>query len=98
MVYRRDGAYFKAQRMKQIKRELIARINANTHAGRYKHRKFVAEMAMETGLTRQTVNEYLETMFDAEDFMLTDGYLYPYFAPDEPFMADNGEDKNGTPE
>ena len=73
---RKDFAYQRQQRIFLIQKKLNDKLVKETF---YPYAKFVAEMSIETGVTKTKVVEYIDLMIDAKVFKIIDDSLVLWY-------------------
>jgi hypothetical protein len=71
-MVRMDGAEARKERIAQIKRMIQARLNENKNVGYIQLKRTVAEIMVDTGLTRTKVMEYLQLLNDSGEFEINE--------------------------
>lgn len=71
-MVRMDGAEARKERIAQIKRMIQARLNENKNVGYIQLKRTVAEIMIDTGLTKIKVMEYLQLLNDSGEFEINE--------------------------
>jgi hypothetical protein len=67
-----DGAEARKERIAQIKKMIQARLNENKNVGYIQLKRTVAEIMIDTGLTKIKVMEYLQLLNDSGEFEINE--------------------------
>jgi len=71
-MVRMDGAEARKERIAQIKKMIQARLNENKNVGYIQLKRTVAEIMIDTGLTKIKVMEYLQLLNDSGEFEINE--------------------------
>jgi hypothetical protein len=71
-MVRMDGAEARKERIAQIKKMIQARLNENKNVGYIQLKRTVAEIMIDTGLTKIKVMEYLQLLNDPGEFEINE--------------------------
>jgi len=72
MSMRRDGAYWRRMRLKQIKEEIAKHMPNGVSV-----EKMLIWIQVEMGLTRKKAEEYLRLAVESSDFTIREGRIVP---------------------